>query len=70
MSSSEQTLRRWRLILGAPADEPLGVQLEPGERVIDGALSALYDSDRKGGLGSWYVPQFMREQSHTLFGTL
>ena len=22
----------------------------------------------KGGLGSWYVPQFMREQSHTLFG--
>jgi 1-pyrroline-5-carboxylate dehydrogenase len=23
----------------------------------------------KGGLGSWYVPQFMREQSHTLFGT-
>jgi 1-pyrroline-5-carboxylate dehydrogenase len=24
----------------------------------------------KGGLGSWYVPQFMREQSHTLFGSL
>lgn len=24
----------------------------------------------KGGLGSWYVPQFMREQSHTVFGTL
>ncbi|HKC03296.1 MAG TPA: aldehyde dehydrogenase family protein [Sphingomicrobium sp.] len=24
----------------------------------------------KGGLGSWYVPQFLREQSHTLFGTL
>jgi len=23
----------------------------------------------KGGLGSWYVPQFMREQSHTLFGS-
>jgi 1-pyrroline-5-carboxylate dehydrogenase len=22
----------------------------------------------KGGLGSWYVPQFMREQSRTLFG--
>jgi 1-pyrroline-5-carboxylate dehydrogenase len=22
----------------------------------------------KGGLGSWYVPQFMREQSHTVFG--
>ena len=22
----------------------------------------------KGGLGSWYVPQFMREQSHTIFG--
>ena len=21
----------------------------------------------KGGLGSWYVPQLMREQSHTLF---
>ena len=24
----------------------------------------------KGGLGSWYVPQFMREQSHTLLGAL
>ena len=24
----------------------------------------------KGGLGSWYVPQFMREQSHTIFGAL
>ncbi len=23
----------------------------------------------KGGLGSWYVPQFMREQSHTLVGS-
>jgi 1-pyrroline-5-carboxylate dehydrogenase len=22
----------------------------------------------KGGLGSWYVPQFMREQSHTILG--
>ena len=24
----------------------------------------------KGGLGSWYVPQFMREQSHTIFGVV
>jgi 1-pyrroline-5-carboxylate dehydrogenase len=24
----------------------------------------------KGGLGSWYVPQFLREQSHTIFGSL
>lgn len=24
----------------------------------------------KGGLGRWYLPQFMREQSHTLFGAL
>lgn len=24
----------------------------------------------KGGLGNWYVPQFMREQSHTLFGSV
>ena len=24
----------------------------------------------KGGLGPFYVPQFMREQSRTLFGTL
>jgi 1-pyrroline-5-carboxylate dehydrogenase len=23
----------------------------------------------KGSLGSWYVPQFMREQSHTIFGS-
>jgi 1-pyrroline-5-carboxylate dehydrogenase len=24
----------------------------------------------KGGLGSWYVPQFLREQSRTIFGSL
>jgi 1-pyrroline-5-carboxylate dehydrogenase len=24
----------------------------------------------KGGLGSWYVPQFMREQSRTIIGSL
>ena len=24
----------------------------------------------KGGLGSWYVPQFMREQSHTIFSAV
>jgi 1-pyrroline-5-carboxylate dehydrogenase len=23
----------------------------------------------KGGLGTWYLPQFMREQSHTIFGS-
>ena len=64
---SETGHRRWRLLLGEPADEPLGVTLSAGELEMDGALAALYDPDgepgegsrRAGGLGA-SAPQVVR----------
>ena len=54
--------RRWRLLLGEPAAEPLGAGLTAEEQGMDEALGALYDeaeategppSDRRyGALGS------------------
>jgi hypothetical protein len=49
---SEQTLRKWRLILGSQQNDGTGYQLLDLDRKIDAALDALYDSDRKGGLGA------------------
>lgn len=60
MSSDEQErLRRWRLVLGgdaAPAaggsvGEGLEVALRTGDRAIDRALAALYNSEQRAGLG-------------------
>lgn len=51
MSAADAILHRWRLILGAPADEALGVRLDGARRAMDDALGALYDAERKGGLG-------------------
>jgi Mg-chelatase subunit ChlD len=51
MSTEQERLRRWRLVLGGDQSEGTGVQLNPDDLRIDGALAALYDSDRKGGLG-------------------
>jgi len=55
---SEERIRRWRLLLGAAADEPLGTGAVPGlgreDRAVDAALSGLYDGDgsrRAAGLG-------------------
>jgi Mg-chelatase subunit ChlD len=48
---NEQRLRRWRLVLGAAAEKPLEVTLSADDRGMDSVLQALYDSDRKGGLG-------------------
>jgi Mg-chelatase subunit ChlD len=51
MNNTEQ-LRRWRLVLGGDETaEAGGVALSTEDLVIDQALSALYDSDRSGGLG-------------------
>ncbi len=59
--SSQERLRRWRLVLGEqqppdrsqPGDlEGLDCNLTPDDREMDGVLKAVYDSDRKGGLGS------------------
>jgi Mg-chelatase subunit ChlD len=49
--SEEARLQRWRLVLGKSAEESLGAELtgELGER--DRVLQALYENDRKAGLG-------------------
>jgi Mg-chelatase subunit ChlD len=60
---SEERLRRWRLILGGgQADgicggagedaDGLDLTLSAADQAMDDALSALYESDRQGGLGS------------------
>jgi Mg-chelatase subunit ChlD len=47
----EDLLRRWRLVLGEPAQETGGVVLSGEDLGMDRVLDALYDSERKGGLG-------------------
>ncbi|MEQ2008946.1 MAG: VWA domain-containing protein [Limisphaerales bacterium] len=49
--TSDERARRWRLILGGAAEEG-SASLSPADLAMDRALEALYDSDRKGGLGS------------------
>jgi Mg-chelatase subunit ChlD len=47
---SEERVRRWRLLLGAEAEEALGSTLTGDDAAMDGALGALYDSpDGRGG---------------------
>jgi hypothetical protein len=48
----EEALRRWRLILGPQADPEEEVTLDKLGEAMDRSLTALYDSDREGGLGS------------------
>jgi Mg-chelatase subunit ChlD len=52
MISDEQAARRWRLILGGEEADGIGCSLNLSDTRMDKALQALYDSDRKGGLGS------------------
>jgi Mg-chelatase subunit ChlD len=49
---SESQLRKWRLILGNSAGDSTEVVLSADEQRMDTALDALYDSDRRGGLGA------------------
>ena len=51
MSDTER-LRRWRLVLGGGEADGVGVTLAGRDAGMDRALDALYDSDRKGGLGA------------------
>ncbi len=46
------TLEKWRLILGQEADPEASVSLSGQAAGMDETLEAIYDSDRKGGLGS------------------
>jgi hypothetical protein len=56
-SQNHERSRRWRLILGSPAEDLAGGagggfdELTGADLAMDGALAALYDSQRKGGLG-------------------
>ena len=54
MSEATETerLRRWRLVLGGGAAEGTGCTLSERDGRLDRAMGALYDSDRKGGLGA------------------
>ncbi len=50
--SNEQHIRKWRLILGGGNNDGTGHPLDPQDLKIDNTLEALYDSDRRGGLGA------------------
>lgn len=49
--STEQHLRKWRLILGADQNDGTGFGLNPHDIQLDKTLSALYDGERQAGLG-------------------
>ena len=48
----DERLRKWRLILGQQADPAKDILLEGEMNRMDEIMEALYDSDRKGGLGN------------------
>lgn len=47
----EDKQKKWKLILGAEADKENNVEMEPEEVEMEAVMEALYDSDKKGGLG-------------------
>src|ERR1700761_6923213 len=51
MTTKEDALKRWRLVLGADQNDGTGISLSGTELQMDNALSALYDSEKRGGLG-------------------
>jgi Mg-chelatase subunit ChlD len=51
MISDDEAAKRWRLILGGEEADGTGVSLTGAALEMDRALEALYDSDRRGGLG-------------------
>jgi Mg-chelatase subunit ChlD len=52
IQNKEERLRRWRLILGGDEADGTGFGLSGTDAGMDKALGALYESERKGGLGS------------------
>ncbi|HFB99338.1 MAG TPA: VWA domain-containing protein [Phaeodactylibacter sp.] len=48
----EEKIRKWRLVLGKQADQNNDVSLSAEMKGMDEVLEALYDSQRKAGLGS------------------
>lgn len=51
MSNNEQHIRKWRLILGGQENDGTGFSLNERDVQVDKTLAALYDTDKKGGLG-------------------
>ncbi len=49
---NDERLRRWRLLLGSQEADGTGCRLSGADSAMDNALSALYDHERSGGLGS------------------
>jgi Mg-chelatase subunit ChlD len=47
-----ERLRRWRLVLGSGEADGIDLSLQGADQKIDSTLQALYDTERKGGLGS------------------
>ena len=47
-----ERLERWRLVLGKEAQPELDTTLDQQALGMDRVLEALYDSERKGGLGA------------------
>ena len=52
MNAETERQRRWRLILGSGAADGIQCTLTGTDAEMDRALRALYDSERKGGLGA------------------
>jgi Mg-chelatase subunit ChlD len=50
--ATETELRKWRLILGGQQNDGTGCALNISDTKMDNSLEALYDSDRRGGLGA------------------
>lgn len=50
--NGDERLRRWRLLLGNQEADGTDCRLSGADLAMDNALSALYDSERSGGLGS------------------
>jgi len=50
--ATETHTRKWRLILGGDQADGTGISLGQVDQQVDKTLEALYDSDRKGGLGA------------------
>lgn len=52
MQTVDERQRRWRLLLGGNEADGIGCSLAAADLAMDKALTALYDSQRSGGLGS------------------
>ena len=50
--SEQELIRKWRLILGGHQNDGTGFSLSGQDIQMDRTLDALYDTDRKGGLGA------------------